>query len=112
MNDNDIRRGSPFSPPIHKPATTIPLVTSPARHLPVPQIREPIDVPLSVEPILVDPKLSERDAADILGIRYETLKKWRLPGRSPPFIRYPDGAIRYRLSTVEKFIDACTVERQ
>jgi hypothetical protein len=39
------------------------------------------------------------------------MKKWRQrPGKGPEFVRYPGGAIRYRLSTIMKFLEDCTVQ--
>jgi hypothetical protein len=61
--------------------------------------------------IPLDPKLTTRQAAAILHVLPDTMKKWRQrPGKGPKFIRYPSGAIRYRLSAIMKFLDDCTVE--
>lgn len=76
----------------------------------LPPIQPPGPNSTLVPPLPGDRLLSERQAAVILGVSYETLKKWRHRKRSPRFVRFPDGTIRYRLSTLLKFIDDHTVE--
>jgi transposase-like protein len=59
-----------------------------------------------------DPPLNERDAAVILGVKPDTLKKWRRQNRGPAYrqVRGKSSAIRYRLSIIMAFRDANTVE--
>jgi predicted site-specific integrase-resolvase len=67
--------------------------------------------PIAIPPIVVDRMLTALQAATILGVAVETLKKWRQrSGKGPKYVKYPDGAIRYRLSTVMKFIEDHIVE--
>lgn len=49
-------------------------------------------------------------AAEILGIRPQTLRAWRMTGRGPKYIRYggKTGRIVYRLSDLEAWLDAQT----
>jgi hypothetical protein len=62
-------------------------------------------------PVNLDPMLTTRQAAAFIGVEAETLKKWRQrDGKGPVFIRLPTGTIRYRLSSLLKFIADSTVE--
>jgi hypothetical protein len=55
--------------------------------------------------------LTTEQAAAILRVSPDTTKKWRQrPGKGPEFVRFPGGAIRYRLSTIMKFLENCTVQ--
>jgi hypothetical protein len=54
--------------------------------------------------------LSSAVAAAWLGIHRETLKKWRLQGRSPSYVKLPGGAIRYRRSDLESYVVAHIVD--
>jgi DNA-binding transcriptional regulator YiaG len=68
--------------------------------------------PIEVQKIPVDRAITARQVAVILGVSIKTLKKWRQrPGKGPRFMKYPDGAIRYRLSTVMAFLEASAVDR-
>ena len=53
--------------------------------------------------------LTTKQAAVILGVSVDKLKKWRQRGKGPRFARYEDGAIRYRLSALMQYIDKCTI---
>ncbi len=55
--------------------------------------------------------LTTREAAVILKVSVEGLKKWRQRGIGPAFIKYPNGAIRYRLSDVLQYVSDCMVGR-
>ena len=51
--------------------------------------------------------VSESVAADILGLKVSTLRKWRLLGRGPVF-RKPGGtAIRYAVADLHEWIAGC-----
>jgi hypothetical protein len=55
--------------------------------------------------------LTTGQAAAIIDVEPDTLKKWRQrDGKGPIFIRYPTGTIRYRLSSLLKFLADCTVK--
>ncbi len=41
----------------------------------------------------------------------DALKKWRPRGSGPDFVKYPTGAVRYRLSVVLQFVNDCTAKR-
>jgi DNA-binding transcriptional regulator YiaG len=70
----------------------------------------PVEEPLPLPEIPMDRMLTTKQAAMILGVSFETLKKWRQRRKRPQFLRYPDGAIRYRLSVIMRFLANCTVE--
>jgi len=58
-----------------------------------------------------DPLLTTRQAAVILKVSVESLKKWRQRGIGPAFVKYDSGAVRYQLSVVLQFVNHCTVGR-
>jgi hypothetical protein len=65
-----------------------------------------------VKPLPLDRYLTTKQAAVILGRKPDTLRKWRQHnGKGPKFFRYPDGAIRYSLNELMKFLQDCMVER-
>jgi predicted site-specific integrase-resolvase len=53
--------------------------------------------------------LTAKQAAGILNVSVETLKKWRRRGKGPRFVRYQDGAVRYPLSALMQFLQDCTI---
>lgn len=71
----------------------------------------PIGEDLPLPEIPKDRMLTTKQAATILGMSADSLKKWRQRGKGPQFSRYPDGAIRYRLTVIMKFLEDCAVER-
>jgi hypothetical protein len=71
----------------------------------------PPEEPVSLPPITSDPLLTAKQVAVILNVSVETLKKWRKRRKNLIFLRFPGGAIRYRLSTVTTFLEACAFER-
>jgi excisionase family DNA binding protein len=57
----------------------------------------------------IDPMLDEAAAAEMLGVRPQTLSVWRLTGRySLPFCKV-GRAVRYRRSDLDAFIASRTV---
>lgn len=58
-----------------------------------------------------DPLLTTREAAVILKVSVDALKKWRQRGLGPAFLKYDSGAIRYRLSVLLQYVSDCTAER-
>lgn len=57
-----------------------------------------------------DPLLTTRDAAVIMKVSVDCLKKWRIRGVGPAFIKYDSGAVRYRLSVVLQYVSDCTAK--
>jgi hypothetical protein len=57
-----------------------------------------------------EPLLTEKRAAELLGVSVSWLQKGRCYGYGPPFIRLtsPRGAIRYRLRDLEEYIASHT----
>jgi hypothetical protein len=61
-----------------------------------------------------DPLFKTRDAAVILGVTGDCLKKWRQRGAGPTYIQYPPdhgnaGAVRYSLGMLRQFLENYTV---
>jgi predicted DNA-binding transcriptional regulator AlpA len=54
--------------------------------------------------------LTDRDAAQLLGLSVATLRAWRLQQRGPRFVRL-GRAVRYLPADLERFIEANAVER-
>ena len=52
--------------------------------------------------------LTTDQAADILKLKPVTLKKWRVVGTGPPYIRL-GGAIRYRQSDLLEYVERATI---
>jgi hypothetical protein len=67
-------------------------------------VAEP-ESPVSLTMPAVDYAIPTRRAAEMLGVSVETMKKWRQRGNGPAFSKYPDGAVRYRISDVVKFFE-------
>lgn len=68
----------------------------------------PPEIPVAVTQIPMDPFLTARKAAAVLRVSTETLMKWRQPpGKGPEFVKFPGGAVRYRLSAIMKFLQDC-----
>jgi hypothetical protein len=74
------------------------------------QSEPPPEQPVSLPPITFDPLLTTKQVAVILNVSVETLKKWRQRRKNLIFLRLPSGAIRYRLSTVTTFLQACAFQ--
>ena len=59
----------------------------------------------------MEPLLTSRQAAAYLGIRPQTLRKWRVTGQGPRYIRLGDGPrarVAYRADDVREWLDART----
>jgi predicted DNA-binding transcriptional regulator AlpA len=57
------------------------------------------------------PLLTGPETARYLGIKPQTLRKWRLTGHGPPFVRIgdsPRSRVAYRLSDIEAWVAART----
>lgn len=57
-----------------------------------------------------DPLLTPAEVADRLRIKPDTLQKMRRHGRGPRFVMIGSKAPRYKLSDVQAYVDARTVE--
>jgi excisionase family DNA binding protein len=68
-----------------------------------------VEEPLQLAEIPMDRMLTTKQAAVILNVSVDKLKKWRQRGKVPQFVRYPGGAIRYPLSAFMQFLKDCTV---
>jgi predicted DNA-binding transcriptional regulator AlpA len=54
----------------------------------------------------MQPKLlNERDVAELLALDVRTIQNWRQRGGGPRFVRL-GGAVRYRPSDIEAFVEA------
>ena len=56
----------------------------------------------------MDRLLDTKTVADMTGISQGTLENWRTTGRGMRYVKYGQ-VVRYRLSDVERWIDAHTV---
>jgi predicted DNA-binding transcriptional regulator AlpA len=59
------------------------------------------------------PLLTGPETARYLGIKPQTLRKWRLTGHGPPFVRIgesPRSRVAYRVSDIEAWVAARTFE--
>ena len=52
-----------------------------------------------------DPLLDEHAAAEVLGVKAATLRKWRCYGDGPEYCKI-GRRVRYKLSSIDRFIDA------
>jgi excisionase family DNA binding protein len=53
----------------------------------------------------LDVRLSNREAADYLGLKAATLNKWRVFGDGPPFIKVGH-LVRYRKADLDAFLQS------
>jgi predicted DNA-binding transcriptional regulator AlpA len=58
-----------------------------------------------------DPILTEREYRDWLGISAPTAQRQRSDGSGPPFVQLSERRIGYRKSSVERWLEAHTVNR-
>jgi hypothetical protein len=58
-----------------------------------------------------DPLLTSREAAVIMKVSVESLKKWRQRLVGPAFIKYDTGAVRYQLSVLLQYVRDCKARR-
>jgi Helix-turn-helix domain len=54
-------------------------------------------------------ELDEKQAAQLLGVRKETLNKWRYRQRGPAFYPFPDG-IRYKRVDIIQWLESRRVD--
>lgn len=55
--------------------------------------------------------MSEKDAAEMLGISPRTLQKWRHAKHvgAPPYYKLPTGLVRYKRSDLERYVSSSLV---
>ncbi len=80
-----------------------------AKRVAQPSVKVPPVTKIAIAPIPTDRMLNTRRAAKILGETHEVLKKWRQRDQGPEYARFPNGDIRYRLSTLLQFLEDHTV---
>jgi hypothetical protein len=56
-------------------------------------------------PSRVSPLLTEQQAADLIGLKVATLRRWRWQGRALEFVKI-GAAVRYELKVLEAFVAA------
>jgi Helix-turn-helix domain len=88
-----------------KPAAT----TGGFRRPGLPPVSAPPEEPLTLAPIPDDRLLTARQVSTILNVSIETLKKWRKGRKYLIFVRFPNGSIRYKRSTIVQFLKKCEV---
>lgn len=52
--------------------------------------------------------VTDREAAEILGLAVQTLRNWRCERRGPPYRRIGGRVIRYSLRELDEYTRACT----
>lgn len=50
--------------------------------------------------------LSTRELADLVGIKPQTIRRWRLEGRGPKFIRLSGSKVAYDPADIAAFLEA------
>jgi hypothetical protein len=53
-----------------------------------------------------DVLLSEKQLADYLNMKPQTLARWRVEGSGPPFLKL-GACVRYRLDDIQRWTQAC-----
>jgi hypothetical protein len=93
----------PSSEPAADPTASHPLESAAPRRTQIPAIYLEVErAPISTYDD--NPIFDERGAADYLGLRPETLKKWRQRDQGPSYIQYgPAGPVRYELDTLTTY---------
>jgi len=69
-----------------------------------------LEIAMTVAP---SPLLTSPETARYLGIKPQTLRKWRLTGHGPPYVRLgdsPRSRVAYKLSDLEAWVAARTFE--
>ena len=64
-------------------------------------------------PLQTSPVLTSREAAAHLGVQPQTLRKWRVSGKGPTYIRLgnsPRARVAYRLRDLDQWLDARSYE--
>ena len=57
-------------------------------------------------------RMPTREAAEFLGVSYQTLVNWRAACKGPVFIRMCGRAVRYERADLEAFLEQSKVTRQ
>ena len=50
--------------------------------------------------------LKTEEVAEILGVAPGTVRNWRCQGKGPEPVKLPSGQLRYKVTSVEKYIDS------
>lgn len=51
--------------------------------------------------------LNEHQVAEALGVSVSTVRRWRLFGRGPEYIKVGDTLVRYKSESVAEFLQSC-----
>lgn len=54
-----------------------------------------------------DPLLNDVETARMLGVSVATTRRWRQEDRGPEYVKVGGFSVRYRLSAIREFLDAC-----
>ena len=61
----------------------------------------------------MEPKfLTEQEAAEVLNRKPVTLRKWRMTGKGPKFIKDPEGGIHYEMEDIEMWVHSGQNEKE
>ena len=58
-----------------------------------------------IRKVISDTILTTKQAADFLKVAERTMKRWRLVGDGPTFLRYGERMIRYKKAALEAFLE-------
>jgi predicted DNA-binding transcriptional regulator AlpA len=61
-------------------------------------------------PLTPEQLLSDIELAKIYGVKVSTIRKWRIVGKGPRWIKL-GALVRYRISDANAFIESCPVGR-
>lgn len=59
---------------------------------------------MSPEPTQPTKLLSTKEAARLLGLAAQTLRRWRCRGSGPPFVKLSTNRVAYRAEALENFV--------
>lgn len=104
MSSTDPRPGVPPQPFISRNASTQTTAPSGPRK-PVP----PSQTIVAATPP-IDPMLTTYQAAELLRVSPETMKKWRQRHKGPVFVRFDGGVVRYPLSSILHYLKEHTIQ--
>ena len=57
---------------------------------------------------LLGKKLTDCEAAEVCGVKVGTLRKWRLLGNGPRYLKVGRRSVRYLVSDLQEFLANCT----
>ena len=50
--------------------------------------------------------LNERDVARVTGLSLSTVRRWRLLGKGPSYVKVSDSAVRYHAQDLQRYLNS------